>query len=213
MAFSTLKISLSLLIILLPIATKGNDPFSPLFDNICNEVQCGKGTCQASPGYPFNFKCICESGWKRTHLDNEDNLQFMPCVIPNCSLDYSCMPAAPPVPPVPYNTSFFDPCYWIYCGEGTCVKNSTYTHICQCNGGYSNLYNVAAFPCFSECAIGSDCSRLGVKVAKSTSSPNSDASPAKSTLPGKFQWMGIFLISGFVLLGKWEFEVSILDVI
>lgn len=42
-------------------------------------------------------------------------------------------------------------CYWMYCGEGTCTKNSTYTHTCQCNSGHYNLYNISAFPCFSEC--------------------------------------------------------------
>ncbi|KAK3011786.1 hypothetical protein RJ639_011774, partial [Escallonia herrerae] len=124
------------------------------------------------PGSPFNFKCVCDPNWKRTRSDDEQNLQFLPCVVPNCSLDYSCMPAAPPVPAVPQNASFFDPCYWIYCGEGTCSKNQTYTHTCQCNAGYSNLLDVAQFPCYSPCALGSDCERLGIKVSNSTSSPD-----------------------------------------
>ncbi|KAK4382840.1 hypothetical protein Sango_2834500, partial [Sesamum angolense] len=76
--------------------------------SLCDEVECGKGSCEAAPGYPFNFRCVCQDGWKRTRLDDEQNLEFLPCIIPNCSLDYSCMPAPPPVPPTPYNLSFFD---------------------------------------------------------------------------------------------------------
>lgn len=45
----------------------------------------------------------------------------------------------------------FVACYWIYCGEGTCTKNLTYTHTCQCKTGYYNLLNVSAFPCYSDC--------------------------------------------------------------
>ncbi|KAK3006255.1 hypothetical protein RJ639_016881, partial [Escallonia herrerae] len=180
-------------------------------------------------GSPFNFKCVCDPNWKRTRSDDEQNLQFLPCVIPNCklshlsripfgvispkiarllnendssfnqptesSLDYSCMPAAPPVPAVPYNLSRFDPCYWIYCGEGTCTKNQTYTHTCQCNAGYSNLLDVEQFPCYSPCALGSDCERLGIKVSNSTSSPDG-GNQATSFLPGKFHWVSILLMSG-----------------
>ncbi|XP_071933399.1 uncharacterized protein [Coffea arabica] len=202
MALSWFKISLAMVMILLPIATRGDDPLTPILNDICKEVECGKGTCQASLGYPFNFKCICDNGWRRTRLDNEETLEFLPCVIPNCSLDYSCMPAPAPLPSIPYNNSFFDPCYWIYCGGGTCIKDATYTHKCQCNSGYSNLNDIPVFPCFNQCAVGSDCSRLGVKLSSSTSSRNNDDSPATSILPWKFQWMGILLISGAILLWK-----------
>ncbi|CAI9102615.1 OLC1v1000912C1 [Oldenlandia corymbosa var. corymbosa] len=194
MSSSKLFLGTILLVLLAPVFTKG-DFLSPLVDNICNEVECGKGTCQPAVGSPFNFKCICEPNWKRTRLDNEDDLQFLPCVIPNCSLDYSCMPAPPPVPPFPNNFSVFDPCYWMYCGEGTCVKNSTYGHTCQCNNGRSNLLDISVFPCYSECALGSDCSRLGIKVSNSVSSPNNnDGSPGTSIMPAKFQWMGIIML-------------------
>ncbi|KAH7846661.1 hypothetical protein Vadar_016634 [Vaccinium darrowii] len=180
---------------------------SPYVDNICKEVECGKGTCQTALGYPFNFKCECDENWKRTTLDDETNLEFLPCVIPNCSLDYSCMPAAPPAPSapaIPYNLSFFDPCYWMYCGEGTCTKNLTYTHTCQCKTGYYNLLNVSAFPCYSDCAIGSDCSKLGVnKVSNSTSSTSSDNSNgATSFLPANFHWIFVSLMSAAMVLWK-----------
>lgn len=157
------------------------------------------------------------------------------------------MPAPPPLPPNPYNVSFFDrkkllpiwfindsrwaflsvhlltdeismdflACYWTYCGGGTCTKSTTYEHICQCNPGYTNLMNISVFPCFNDCkdrtfkrlfsvwlganfcfrfysstnegavclcegAIGSDCSKLGIKVADSTSSPGSNDSHGES---------------------------------
>ncbi|KAG5549434.1 hypothetical protein RHGRI_014695 [Rhododendron griersonianum] len=105
-------------------------------------------------GSLFGFSCECDNGWKRTPFDNETNFEFLPCIIPNCSLNYSCMPAAPPAPamaPMPLNPSNFDPCYWIYCGEGTCTKNSTYSHTCQCDSGSYNLLSIPVFPCYSNC--------------------------------------------------------------
>ncbi|XP_011091957.1 uncharacterized protein LOC105172276 [Sesamum indicum] len=208
MAFSHLRLLVAISLLLAPIAANGNDvppSLSPFFESLCDEVECGKGSCEAAPGYPFNFRCICQDGWKRTRLDDEQNLEFLPCIIPNCSLDYSCMPAAPPVPPTPYNLSFFDPCYWIYCGEGTCTKNKTHTHTCQCNAGYSNLLNISAFPCYSDCAIGSDsCQKLGIRVSKSTSdtSPADDTNQAPTIFSlGKFHWMTILLASiGMIFL-------------
>ncbi|CAI9765086.1 unnamed protein product [Fraxinus pennsylvanica] len=197
---------LAILLLLIPIAAKGNSIFPPFIDNICEEVQCGKGTCEANQSYPFSFRCNCENGWKRTRLESEQDLEYLPCIIPDCSLDYSCMPAASPLPPVPYNISFFDPCYWIYCGEGTCTKNKTYTHTCQCNSGSSNLLNISAFPCYNDCAIGSDCQRLGIQTSRSTSSPssnnNNDNNQATSFLPGEFTWITILLISAIMAFYK-----------
>ncbi|KAL7126343.1 hypothetical protein ABFS83_14G179700 [Erythranthe nasuta] len=201
MAFSNMQLFVAFLLVLVPIATKGdtNIPpsLSPLFDNICNEVECGKGSCEAAPGKPFNYKCDCEDGWKRTRFDDEQDLEFVPCTIPNCTLDYSCMPAAPPAPAVPHNSSFFDPCYWIYCGEGKCTKNTTRAHTCQCNPGYSNLLNITAFPCYNDCAIGSEsCERLGIRSASSTSNPsskNNDNNQAIAFSMGKFNLMTILL--------------------
>ncbi|KAL6989511.1 hypothetical protein U1Q18_015261, partial [Sarracenia purpurea var. burkii] len=68
-------------------------------------------------------------------------------------------------------------CYWIYCGQGTCSKNETYTHTCQCNTGYNNLLNVPVFPCYADCAVGSDCQKLGISVSRSSSSPSNDSNP------------------------------------
>ncbi|XP_075478065.1 uncharacterized protein LOC142519059 [Primulina tabacum] len=112
------------------------------------------------------------------------------------------MPAAPPAPAVPYNSSFFDPCYWIYCGEGTCTKNSTRTHTCQCNPGYSNLLNISAFPCYSDCAVqADDCQRLGIRVSKSTSVPSSnsnDDSGATALSMGILSWVATIIPTAFI---------------
>ncbi|KAH7867219.1 hypothetical protein Vadar_030559 [Vaccinium darrowii] len=112
--------SVAVLVLLLLASAKGDHNFMPPgswppsswpnFGNMCSEVKCGKGNCTVDSSYPFNFQCECEDGWMRTHLFNDTNLKFLPCIVPNCSLNYSCMPAAPPVPAIPYNNnySFFD---------------------------------------------------------------------------------------------------------
>ncbi|CAK9137232.1 unnamed protein product [Ilex paraguariensis] len=165
MASSNFMASFTVILVLLAVIAKADDHISPapspIGDRLCNEVECGKGTCKTAIGSPFNFVCECDAGWKRTRLDNEENLQFLPCIVPNCSLDYSCMPAAPPAPSVPSNSSFFD------------------------------------------CAIGSDCARLGIEVSKSSSpSPSDGNSQATSFLPGRFQWISITLISMAMALWK-----------
>lgn len=104
----------------------------------------------------------------------------------------------------------------MYCGEGTCTKNSTYKHTCQCNPGRNNLLNISAFPCYSECkkfilifsssfylklfleqillmiiyiyiwcsgALGSDCARLGIRVANTSSSTQNSSNDGSS--PGE----------------------------
>ncbi|KAF8392331.1 hypothetical protein HHK36_022673 [Tetracentron sinense] len=155
MASANLFVVLAILLVL-QFNTAISDPLSPLLspflDQVCEDVECGKGTCKSSLSYAFNFICECDPGWKQTR-DNETDYKFLPCVIPNCSLDYSCVEAPPPVPAkeIPFNESFFDPCYWIYCGEGSCNQETKYKHTCQCKAGYENLLNVTAFPCFSEC--------------------------------------------------------------
>ncbi|KAK1374143.1 Vitamin K-dependent protein S-like [Heracleum sosnowskyi] len=190
-----------LLVVLLAVSATANlsPNYSPNFGEICNEVNCGKGKCEASLGSQFGFKCKCDSGWSRTRPNQDEDLDFLPCIIPNCSLDYSCMPAAPPAPSVPNNQSVFDPCYYAYCGQGTCSKNLTYGQTCNCNPGFSNLLNITAFPCFSECALGSDCERLGINVSRSTSDDNNkDNNQATSFLPGNFHWIGIMLITALL---------------
>ncbi|KMT13408.1 hypothetical protein BVRB_4g083640 [Beta vulgaris subsp. vulgaris] len=181
MANYSLVASAALLLVLLPITAFGNS------EN-CSQVTCGKGTCKSNPdNMPHGFVCECDSGWRRTRLSDseEQHLQFLPCIIPNCSINYSCMPAAPPLPPIPTNphdNSIFNPCNWVYCGEGTCRNSSDYMHMCQCQPGAYNLFNASHFPCYSDCAFGSDCSKLGINVSKGsvTLGPGSSPSPSSS---------------------------------
>ncbi|CAL9003564.1 unnamed protein product [Prunus brigantina] len=180
MAFSKSIAFFAALLVVLPMAALAFDwdNIAPsIADEVCKQVECGRGTCKFDVEDPLGFTCECEAGWKRTRDgDKDDDLKFLPCVIPNCTLDYSCQPAPPPVPAkeIPHNLSAFDPCYWVYCGEGNCVKNETYAHtpICECKSGFSNLLNVSAFPCYSECTLQPDCKSLGITVAKSTSTDN-----------------------------------------
>ncbi|KAL8257165.1 hypothetical protein R6Q59_029206 [Mikania micrantha] len=181
---------------------------SPFSDKLCDEINCGKGNCTLDYSKPFSFTCKCEPGWRRTRSsDSEDLHEFLPCVIPNCTLDYSCMPAPPPIgpiPPIPFNSSLFDPCYWTYCGEGTCNKDDTFKHTCECKPGYANLMNITHFPCFSSCAIGNDCSRLGVRLLNSTSPSGSsqDGSQGTRFLSGGFHWIGIIVTS--IAMALWN---------
>ncbi|MBA0843586.1 hypothetical protein Goarm_000760 [Gossypium armourianum] len=199
----------ALFLILLPVAVNGDlddlsPALSPFYDRLCDDVDCGKGTCKANISYPLNYICECDAGWKRTQddSDDDDDHKFLPCVIPNCTLDYSCQPAPPPVPQreVPRNSSLFDPCYWAYCGEGTCNKTATYKYLCECRSGFSNLLNRTYFPCYSQCTLGSDCSRLGITVESQEVTPDGGVGKANTFLPGKLHWVAIGMMSMAIVL-------------
>ncbi|KAF5935702.1 hypothetical protein HYC85_026831 [Camellia sinensis] len=145
----------------------------PYLDAVCKGVECGKGTCKPATNSTFLFECQCDPGWKQTGSALDNDLRFLPCVIPNCTLDYSCTEAAPPVQDKEShaNTSFFDPCYWTDCGGGKCNKTSPFTYSCECSQNYYNLLNMTALPCFRECALGMDCSGLGINVMNKSTSP------------------------------------------
>ncbi|GAB4835992.1 hypothetical protein Ancab_000911 [Ancistrocladus abbreviatus] len=194
--------------------------FGLAVSDICSQVACGKGTCKSSVS-PFAFECECDSGWRRTLLSEivEQNLQFLPCIIPNCSINYSDMPAAPPmpaIPPDPYNISFYDPCHWIYCGEGTCTNSSDHTRTCQCQPGAYNLFNNSHFPCYIDSAIGSDCSNLGIKVSNGSPTPGSSSSSSSSSestsanhasqpfSSGKLNWIIVMLMSMMIMPLKYR---------
>ncbi|XP_021742229.1 uncharacterized protein LOC110708406 [Chenopodium quinoa] len=209
MASSSLIAFAALLLISLAATALGDS-------EICSQVSCGKGTCKSKPDYvPHGFTCECDSGWRRTRLSDseEQYLQFLPCIIPNCSINYSCMPAPAPLPPIPtkpFDTAIFNPCYWVYCGEGTCTNSSDYKHSCECQPGSYNLFNVSHFPCYSDCAFGSDCSKLGINVTSNsktsvTLGPSSSISQtSRSENHGmrswKLNWIVITVISLAVIL-------------
>nr|XP_023900479.1 uncharacterized protein LOC112012316 isoform X2 [Quercus suber] len=71
--------------------------FSPVYDDVCKEVVCGKGTCKPSNQSAFLlFECECYPGWKQANFGLADN-KFLPCVVPDCTINYSCMNAFSPV--------------------------------------------------------------------------------------------------------------------
>ncbi|KAM0985274.1 hypothetical protein ACFX13_012786 [Malus domestica] len=123
--------------------------FSPILDDVCKEVECGKGICK-----------------------------------PSSNLDFSCTKAPAPISDnasKANESSIFNPCFWSYCGGGSCNKTSKFTYSCECADGYSNLLNVTTFPCFEECAIGLNCANLGISMSnKSTASPPASSGSGKN---------------------------------
>ncbi|KAF9670086.1 hypothetical protein SADUNF_Sadunf13G0031900 [Salix dunnii] len=218
MAYSKALPVVAMLLVVLPMVAMADldGNLTAFYERLCAEVDCGKGTCVGNMSYPLNYKCECQSGWKQALYDDDDDddeNKFLPCVIPNCTLNYgTCQPAPPPVPQkeAPHNSSFFDrnhhnkTCYWMYCGEGQCTKNGTYRHTCTCNPGFTNLLNISYYPCYSTCTLGSDCDAI-IKVANSTSAGTGNGTttgenPASTILPAKFQWMIILLVSMLMAL-------------
>ncbi|XP_020256124.1 uncharacterized protein LOC109833009 isoform X2 [Asparagus officinalis] len=135
-------------------------------DIACNFVECGMGSCQNSPNRTFGFVCDCAPGWTQVGPQRADDpLRFLPCIIPNCTLNYACYNESVPEPPksVPktHNFSLFDPCYWSYCGHGDCIKTSRFKHRCECKKSYGNILNITNFPCVKDCTLGAECSNLG----------------------------------------------------
>lgn len=172
------------------------DFLSPVFDDVCKQVECGKGKCNPSVNGSFPYyMCDCDSGWKQTRADNDDHLKFLPCIVPNCTLNSACAAAPSPVQEKAdkVNQSIFDVCRWTDCGDGSCNKTSPFTYDCKCSEGYYNLLNVSAFPCYRECAIGMDCQELGISMSnKSTSTPPSsqnELNQAGSKLLGNCHWI------------------------
>ncbi|XP_065863247.1 uncharacterized protein [Euphorbia lathyris] len=172
--------------------------FSPIIDDLCKKVECGKGSCKKSNS-SFSYECECDPGWKQTRSDDDDDLKFLPCIIPNCSMDLSCGAAPSPVQDKigkANASSIFDPCFWTSCGGGSCNKTSPFTYSCECTQGYYNLLNVSAFPCFKECAIGMDCANLGISLSNKTFTP---AQPvlndnSSSNMLGSIHWLIVLII-------------------
>ncbi|PHT62141.1 hypothetical protein T459_34023 [Capsicum annuum] len=192
---------LSIIVLLLPIWSTADiamPPFlSPIFENACKAVNCGKGSCKASSNSTFGFACECDAGWRQTRSENDHFFKFLPCVIPNCSVNFSCGEGAPPAPAPDKrsNSSIFEPCHWADCGGGSCNKTSAVTYSCDCKEGYYNLLNQTVFPCFKECALGMDCAQLGFDMMNNRSSspspslPDNSKSIAISFFGGGYSWL------------------------
>ncbi|KAD6119432.1 hypothetical protein E3N88_10703 [Mikania micrantha] len=162
---------------------------SPIFEDVCKQAKCGNGICKPSDNSTIPFECECSPGWKQIAATSDQYLKFLPCVIPNCTFDYSCSKASPPVQEKDNrrNESIFDVCQWIDCGGGRCESTSLFTHKCTCNEGYHNLLNLTFSPCFRECSLGLDCKDLGIGFNDKPSSPppslSGDGSSQGKTAP------------------------------
>ncbi|GLJ44244.1 hypothetical protein SUGI_0924360 [Cryptomeria japonica] len=137
---------------------------------LCKIVSCGKGRCNhTASDQPLGIifpRCVCDDGWTQPSIGL--SFSFLPCVIPNCSLDATCSKAAPAPAPRHRNSSdLLHPCGYPVCGEGSCRKTSDYGYACDCDQGYENLLNMTAGPCIRACSIGADCSRLGISLTPS----------------------------------------------
>ncbi|XP_073276814.1 uncharacterized protein [Primulina huaijiensis] len=149
----------------------------PFFGNACQENLCGRGNCTVSKNGAFGYECICDKGWRQAFTEEDDDLKFLPCVIPNCTLNYTCATTPSPVQNRSVKAkSIFDPCFWTDCGGGTCNQTSPFTFACECEEGYYNLLNSTAFPCYKQCSIGGNCQNLGLNF--NTPSSSSGTSPS-----------------------------------
>ncbi|CAH2079136.1 unnamed protein product, partial [Thlaspi arvense] len=181
---------------------------SPMFENICKQVECGKGKCKAPSNSTFGYECECDNGWKQ--LDH--HLKFLPCVTPNCTFDLTCGEAGPPTqpktPPNDNNASIFDACHWMDCGGGFCNKTNPFLYRCNCHEGYRNLMNITTLPCFKQCALGMDCLNLGIPLSKASPSPppalpdSSKNQAAGLNLKGSSFWLIASLLC--VSLSPWS---------
>ncbi|XVE54339.1 hypothetical protein DITRI_Ditri03aG0072200 [Diplodiscus trichospermus] len=130
---------------------------NPISANACATVDCGQGTCRETDSSLLGFECDCYSGWKHFQIGP---LVLPPCIIPNCTLDFSCGEGSPP-PPSPPNFNLSDPCTLTWCGDGSCKTNGT-GYECDCNAGSDNLLDMPDLPCFKECSLGADCHGVGL---------------------------------------------------
>ncbi|KAM7280083.1 hypothetical protein ACFE04_007217 [Oxalis oulophora] len=213
---------ISILVLLQPLVTL-SDMFSsltpliaPIFDDVCKEVGCGKGTCKPSTNTSFFFECECDAGWKQLEFDwvwlllvlafsrlvtgGEYSWWSLVDLVLG-SIDYSCEGAAPasaPVQSTKLNESVFDPCHWTDCGGGSCNKTSSFSYNCLCEVGYDNLMNLTSLPCYKECAFGVGCSDLGISFSNP---PGSSSPPALDDSGGKNQGIKILQLNHLWLVG------------
>ncbi|URD96073.1 EGF [Musa troglodytarum] len=87
-----------------------------------------------------------------------------------CQNEPMAQAASPSPTPHPNELiSLLDPCLYSFCGDGTCVKTSTFGHRCDCNEGFSNLLNKSSLPCYRDCSIDNSCNKDAVGPSPSPS--------------------------------------------
>ncbi|KAL6883653.1 hypothetical protein ACP4OV_011067 [Aristida adscensionis] len=136
---------------------------------ICDTAKCGKGTCVETVALLFipAYNCTCDPGW--SHLI--DLAPFTPCVIPNCTMDSSCLD---PRPTVPKGIPITDPCVFANCGRGgECIHGEGWGYQCGWHQGFTNMLNDTSMPCINgvDCRFGADCAKLGLTNPPAAGSP------------------------------------------
>ncbi|XP_024979137.1 uncharacterized protein LOC112516360 [Cynara cardunculus var. scolymus] len=130
-------------------------------DDACRKVGCGEGRCVAEDD-GGSYHCECKRGWKTMMVAP---MPFPSCIVPNCSMDFSCGGKAPPLPPPrprsPFNAT--NACSLVWCGAGDCVANGN-RHHCRCHNDADNLFNNSAFICMRKCYFKADCNHLGIAL-------------------------------------------------
>nr|XP_025620253.1 uncharacterized protein LOC112711759 isoform X1 [Arachis hypogaea] len=194
--------------LLLQTLSATTDFLSPIYEDVCKEVECGKGACKPSKNSTFLYECECNPGWKQSLSSHTQVFTFLPCIVPN---SWKPLPLLHTKKEDPMNqclmvtdrkttaikcccsNSFrvyilFDhvACFWVDCGGGSCNKTSPFSYNCHCDAGYYNILNATAFPCVKQCAIGIGCSNLGIPMTNSstTAPPPTLSASASSTLQG-----------------------------
>ncbi|XP_047084631.1 fibropellin-1-like isoform X1 [Lolium rigidum] len=146
---------------------------APVMGPVCEAAPCGKGNCTETSGLP-GYMCDCDPGWTQMHVG--DHLRFLPCVIPNCTINRSCSNDTSALAPAPSPRNFSlspDACDFAYCGSGGTCKNGTgLSYHCECKEGFNNVLNMTTMPCYQDCSYGADCAALGILP-----SSNSTAAP------------------------------------
>ncbi|CAA6667203.1 unnamed protein product [Spirodela intermedia] len=107
------------------------------------------------------YSCECDPGWTKLGGGGllGSLLPIFPCVIPNCTLSFSCTDDTPATAAPPL-TSFS-------ASAGTLGVNLR----CNCRPGYANFLNNTALACVKECFIEATCADLGSTTPADTPPP------------------------------------------
>ncbi|KAK9069763.1 hypothetical protein SSX86_010159 [Deinandra increscens subsp. villosa] len=151
--------------------------FSYSLQDVCQDKDCGEGKCVPDLILPdLLFHCECNVGWSTIMVGP---MSFGSCIIPNCTVDFSCGGKYPPTPPLPPLNLTISPCSLVWCGDGDCVVNGT-DHYCQCHDRAANLLHDPKLICMQQCYLEGDCAHLDLFPQPP---PSSMAAPGGGPLP------------------------------